>query len=138
MGVPTTAMPLPAVIDLSYGEALNVVYSALKAIPSQPGTPSVYAVAVYNLASDILVRSAQDQPTNDPPTYWADLRSALNIGSFTPGFLNAAADQGTSQAMIVPETLLQMTMGNLLLMQTPWGRAYLGIISSWGTLWGIS
>lgn len=138
MGVPPAAMPLPVSVDIAYGEALNVVYSALKLIPSQPGFPSIYAVAVYNLASDILVRGAQDQPTGDPPTYWSDLRSSLGIGSFTPGFLNAAADQGTSQAMIVPETLLQMTLGNLLLMQTPWGRAYLGIISSWGTLWGIS
>jgi hypothetical protein len=150
MGVPASVMPNTATLQYAFDLAMSVAYTGLQTIPTNQTvnvpfvpSPSIYAYAVYNLGGDYLVRIAQDDPTAQPPpdnatTYWSDLRTTLNINSFTTGLVTSAHDQGTSETTMIPKSVQNMTLGNLMLLQTPWGRTYLGIVSSWGTLWGLT
>lgn len=140
MNVPPANMPDPEWMQYCYDMAMNLAYWGLQGVPSQPTSPSIYAMAVYNLGAHFLVEYTMDDPTVSPPsTYWADLRKSLGIGSFSPGLLTSASDQGTSEGMQIPPSILNgITFGNLEMMKTPWGRAYLSIAGQWGSIWGLT
>jgi hypothetical protein len=139
MGVPTNEIPDVTVLQACYDQALNLAYYGLATVPSQSTSPSIYAFAVYNLGADIVVETAWDDPNAQPPsTYWTTLRQQLGLNSFAYGIINAAADQGTSDSMFIPEQLQGMTMLDLQLAKTPWGRRYLMIAGEWGAIWGIT
>lgn len=135
MGVPVANMPDAATLQTAFDEAMNYVFIGLSGIPCQPTSPTIYAMAVYNLGGAFLVDFAQDVP---PSTYWTDLRNKLNINAFQPGIINSAADQGTSEGSFIPSIMQGLTMFDLQLLKSPWGRAYLAIAGEWGTLWGIT
>ena len=138
MAIPRTALPDSApVIGMAYNVALTIVNEALQVVGSaSPAYPTIYALAVYNLAGDALVNYAQDVTGS---TYFADLRKSLNIGGFVSGVINSSSDEGTSQSLVTPEAMQGLTFANLQQMKTPWGRTYLGFAQSYGpTVWGIS
>ena len=103
-------------------------------------SPSIYAIAVYNLAGHILCGIAADDPTLPPPldTFWSDLRTKLGLNSFNYGLVTSASDQGTSAGQQIPSQIADMTMMGLGLLGTPWGRMYVMIAGQWGNIWGIS
>lgn len=139
MAVPTGSVPPDDWLQVAYDEAANLAYWALATVPSQPNSPSIYAFAVYNLGCALLLDFAQDDPTADPPTtFWNDLRTKLGIDSFTFGLINSAADQGTSQSSYIPDQIKGMTLMDLQLAKSPWGRQYLMIAGQWGAIWGIT
>lgn len=164
MGVPKSALPPDSpYLQLAFDESVNIAYVGLKLVknrspprtpphaehPSYPTpsarrfqSPSVYAIAVYNLAGHFLVNMANDdpdaEPPQEPPNFWAALRSTLNLNSFNIGIINSASDQGTSAGQMIPDMVQKMSLFNLWLMQTPWGRTYLMLAGQWGTVWGIS
>jgi hypothetical protein len=131
MGIPATVLPdnSPYII-LSYEMAVEIVNIYLDV-----ASPLLYTQAVYNLAADILVNIAQDIP---PSTFWTDMRQSLGINNFTPGFINAANDEDTSAALLVPMNLQNLTIADLAALKTPWGRAYLAIAQSVGSMWGLT
>jgi hypothetical protein len=136
MGVPIEALPDDSpYIPLSYNVSLSFVNEYLYCASSM-----LYTLAVYNLGGDTLCNITQDDPTAPPPynTYWADLRSSMQINSFTPGLINAANDEDTSAAIMTPANLQNLTLGDMQSLKTPWGRFYLSIAQSVGTLWGLS
>jgi hypothetical protein len=136
MGVPVDQIPNDDTLQAAYDEALNLAYYLLAAIPSQPTSPSIYALAVYNLAGSILMEIAVDNPNS---TFWEDLRNKFGINSFTPGLINSAHDQHTGEGMVIPPSLLNgLTLFNLQLLKTPWGRRYLMFAGQWGTIWGLT
>jgi hypothetical protein len=135
MGVPAADMPDAQTLQSAYDTSLNEALPELQLVPSQPTSPSIYAIAVYNLGGDVLAEMAQDTP---PETYWTDLRKSLGINSFTPGIVSSASDQGTSEGMSIPDQIQNMTLFDLQLAKTPWGRRYLAIAGEWGTYWNIS
>jgi hypothetical protein len=145
MGVPANVMPDTATLQYAYDEACNIVLCLLNLVPCQPTSPTLYAIAIYNLAGDFLVRVAQD-PTNPPAsppppnaaTFWGDLRTKFNMGSFSPGLISSAADQGTSESMTIPDQLQGLTLGDLATLKTPWGQQYMALASYWGTIWGLT
>jgi hypothetical protein len=98
-------------------------------------SPLLYTQAVYNLGGAILCQIAQDIP---PSTYWTDLRNSLGLNTFTPGFINSAEDERTAAALYVPLSLQNLTIGDMALLKTPWGRAYLAIAQSVGSMWGLT
>jgi hypothetical protein len=98
-------------------------------------SPLLYTQAVYNLGGAILCSIAQDTP---PSTYWTDLRTQLGLNSFTPGLINSAEDERTAAALYVPDGLKNLTLADLLLLKTPWGRSYLAIAQSVGSMWGFT
>jgi hypothetical protein len=158
MAAPASVMPAPVVLQYAFGQALNMTLDLLQNVPTQsfylanpPGptdaavlaAPSVYASAVYNLGGDILTRTAPDNPNAAPPpanaaTFWGDLRTKFGVGSFSAGFITSASDQGTSESVTVLKQLQDMALGDLQLTKTPWGQAYLGIVSYWGSVWGLT
>ena len=135
MGVPPASMPPDNSLIVAYDEATNLAYSELAGVPSQPTSPTVYAFAVYNLGCALLLEFAQDIP---PSTFWSDLRNSLGINSFNFGIIESAHDQGTGQASYIPDAVKGMTLMDLQLAKSPWGRKYLMIAGEWGPIWGIT
>jgi hypothetical protein len=139
MAVPTASMPPDDWLQVAYDEAVNLTYWALATVPGQSTTPSIYAFAVYNLGCALLLEFAQDDSTTDPPqTFWNDLRNKLGVNSFSFGLITSAADQGTAESMYIPEAIKGMTLMDLQLAKSPWGRKYLMIAGQWGSIWGIT
>jgi hypothetical protein len=136
MQVPTSALPNNSpFFQLAYDYAIAVTNDLLAGVPSPITSPSIYAQAVYNLGGDQLVNIATDQGGQ---TYFADLRSKFNINGFVGGVVSSAADEGTSEGMVVPKAAENFTMMNLQQLKTPWGRQYMAIAQSFGSLWGLS
>lgn len=135
MNVPPADMPSDASLQIAYDQSLNLAYLGLETIPSQITSPSIYAYAVYNLGAAFLLDLAQDNPNS---TYWTDLRNKLGINNLLYGFINSAADQGTSEGTYILDQFKGMTLLDLQLMKSPWGRAYLMFSGQWGSIWGLT
>lgn len=137
MGITTAQLPVNSpVISWVFNYAVNIVNNALQAIPnSNRAFWNVYAIAVYNLAGDRLVNYAPDQTGM---CFFQDLRTSLGLNSSVLGVINSTSDNGTSQSMSVPDWTNNLTIADLQTLKTPWGRNYLGIAQSYGTLWGLT
>lgn len=149
MGITTQQLPDSAgIIEFAYAFAIQTVNLALKVIPNpDPNANSMYAVAVYNLAADILLHLAQD-PQGAPVyktingqtfTYFEYVRHTLNLAGFTPGVIQSTNDLTTGGSYVVPEWAKNLTIGDLSNLQTPYGRMYLSIAQDYGpSEWGMS
>ena len=131
MGIPTSALPdnLP-VIAMSFDVALEIVNLTLNQMSSL-----IYTLAVYNLAGDNLINFAPDQPGSN---YFATARTSFNSTGFVAGVIGASADESTSQTLITPDAMKNLTLADLQNLKTPWGRQYLAFAQSYGTLWGLT
>jgi hypothetical protein len=139
MAVHSSSMPDDTWLQVAYDQAYNLAYWGLQTVPSQPTSPSLYAMAVYNLGCALLLEFALDDPNANPPnSFWTDLRTKLGIYSASYGLVNSAADQGTSESMYIPDVINGMTLLDLQLMKSPWGRMFLMISGEWGTIWGLT
>jgi hypothetical protein len=130
-GVPTTALPSDSPYitwALSYAEEMTLL--VLRAVGQD-----YYCFAVYCLATSFLLNWCPDTP---PGTFFADARKSMNLTSFTPGVVNSAADQGTSDSLLSPEFLQGLTLGQLQALKDPFGRAWLAAQQDLGAIWGIS
>jgi len=94
-----------------------------------------YAMAVYNLATDRLINYAIDVPDQ---TYFMDVRKKMNITTVSLGVTSGSSDGQTSQQYLNPKFMETLTMGDLQLIKTPYGRAYIELAQSIGTLWGLT
>jgi hypothetical protein len=113
---------------LSYAEELTLL--VLRAVGQD-----FYCFAVYCLATSFLLNWCPDQPGQ---TFFTQTRADMKLTSFTPGVVNSAADQGTSDGLLSPEFLSGLTMANLQQLKDPFGRAWLAANQETGFLWGIS
>lgn len=141
MGISTAQLPDDAPsIPVAYEVSLAVVNQFLRLVPP------MYSFAVYNLAGDNLINWAQDPagapdvPGSTPPAkYFANARNVYKIFGFIGGVIQEAHDDNTGQSMAVPDSLKNLTIANLQMLKTPWGRYYMGIAQSFGpNVWGIS
>ncbi len=135
MGIPTNALPdNSGAITNALTVALQIVNQVIAMV-----NPTIYALAVYNLAGDYLIRFALDQPGM---TYFQTLRgpapAGYNLANFAPGAVQSASDVSTSSSLVVPDWYRDLTLANQLLLQTPYGRQYLAFAQSVGTLWGLT
>lgn len=132
VGITTDALPDDNIaIGISYALAIETVNRYFKAV-----SPPLYVWAVYNLAAALLFNFALDTP---PSTFFADARTKFNINGFVAGVISSASDNGTSAGTVVPASLSQLTIADLQLLKTPWGREYLSIAQKWGPdLFGLS
>ena len=141
MGVPSgvinPANP-PNYVTWAYDFALNFVNQALQCVPNAGSGWSLYAVAVYNLAGDTLINFGMDNSANTPPTYWATLRAQYGTNNFVAGVVQSSGDEGTNSSYAIPKGFENYTIANLQNLKTPYGRQYLGIAQSWGTVWGLT
>lgn len=145
MGISTTVLPAGSpVIAAAYYIALEKVNPTLLVVPcSSPSYPTIYALAVYNLAGALLVEYAPDIPdapnvTGSKLPFFANLRQNFNINGFVGGVVQSSADETTSETLVVPEQMKNLTFSDLQMLKTPWGRTYLGFAQAVGTNWGIS
>lgn len=117
-------------ISASYNMAKNNVYCWLLV------NPPMYTRAVYNYAADRLMRIAVDMQGQD---YFADHRKALGIHGFSAGVIQSSSDSGSSQSMAVPEWSKLMTITDIEMSRTFYGRTYLGLAQESGnTIWGLT
>ena len=134
VGIPVSALPADSPwITYAFNQGL-----ALTAyIPTI--TPIVYVLAVYNCATHLQIKITPDQPAQ---TYFSTLRGSgeggFNLVGVPTSVLSGSADQGTSQAMAVPESLKNLTLTDLDFMRTPWGRDWIQYGQDIGPLWGLA
>ena len=143
MGVPTSVLPDDApVIPVALQVAVDTVNLAIARV-----APNEYTLAVYNLGGSNLVNFAPDAlgapvyktPSDGPGLpYWAYLRYDMKLSSFTPGVVASTSDDGTSTSLLNPDFMKTLSMTDVQLVKTPWGRAYMSIAQQYGQLWGLS
>lgn len=139
--IPTAALPVDSPWPgYSFNQAMALVVCA----PAAAGV--LYTMAVYNLATAILFEITPDQ---SGLTYFADARSGnpstnfpnggFGLNTATLGLVTSASDEGTSSTIATPDWARNLTIGQLALFQTPWGRLYLAYAQSYGsTIWGLT
>lgn len=95
-----------------------------------------YTLAVYNLGSDRLINYAIDLQGQ---SYFSQVRQQFGIANFSPGMVSASSDEGTGESLLNPEFMRTMTMGDLQMTKTPWGRQYMAFAQEYGgTIWGLT
>lgn len=143
VGIGTAVLPDNSMwIPTSLSVALSLVSCQLQlagtSANAQTGAVeiSLYTLAVYNCAADRLINFASDQPQQ---TYFQDLRASLGLTKPSVGTMASASDQGTSGSVVNPDFVRELTLMDLDMMKTPYGRTYLGLAQAYGpTLWGLS
>lgn len=131
MGINTTILPDNSpYIPYSYNFAVNICTELMAVIPQIPGQ-FLYETAVYNLAGDTLLSSAVDQTGQ---TFFKQAQQKYQLNTFVSGVVSFAGDEGTQSTLTVPESLKQLTIGNLQNLKTPYGRVYLQIAQDFGSL----
>lgn len=70
--------------------------------------------------------------------FFADLRRDFKISAFAPGVIASTSDLTTSAAIDNPEFFKNLTLSDLQMLKTPFGRAYLAIAMAYGTIWGLT
>ena len=160
MGVPTAWLPSDSpALEYAYWTARATVNPAFQCVPNlvtlpqdpQPPQQLIYSQMVYNLGGHLLATWAPDPSPfpGNPPAPWktvdgvpygffAYLRKENNILGFTTGIVSSSGDEGTNAAMVVPKQAENLTLSQLQLTSTFWGRWYLGQAQAFGTNWGIS
>lgn len=101
-------------------------------------SPVFYRLALYNLATDIMMNYGVDQAGETPADYFACMQRLYNLNAFSGGVVASAGDSGTSASVTVPTSLSDLTLSDLQNLKTPWGRAYLAIAQKTGTNWGLT
>ena len=141
MGVPLEYLPSDSpFLVYAYNTSVATVNNAFKCIPGP-----IYLQMVYNLAAHWLVMWTPDVPDLvykkvDQVDYgfFQYLRKQNNMLGFTTGIVNSSSDEGTSVSLTVPKQAENLTIGQLNLTTSIWGRTYLGYAQSFGTNWGLS
>ena len=143
MGITTANLPTNSIyITWAYNFASALVNQQI-----QTAIPLMYEIAVYNLAGHQLIYMAPDVtsggstyllPNGQTVGYFAYLRNQYKMNTFVPGVVSSASDEGTSTGIEVAEGLKNLTVGQLQLLNTPYGQMYVSIAQSVGTLWGLS
>lgn len=131
VGLSTTVLPdTSSYIEWSYRMSMAFVWPVLQNIPAPPDE-FLYQQAVYNLAADYLLANAVDVAGQD---FFAKYQQKYNLRAFVGGVIQSASDESTSSSMVVPEQFDHLTIQNLQALKTPYGRMYLSIVQSLGSL----
>lgn len=147
MGVPVAWLPTDSPsIGYAYNTAIATVNPMFRTVPGP-----IYLQMVYNLAGHLLATWAPDPNPypGDPPKPWIVvdgtpygffqyLRQQNNMLGFVTGTVSSSGDEGTNVSMVVPKQAQNLTIGQLALTTTIWGRTYLGYAMDVGTNWGVS
>lgn len=72
-------------------------------------------------------------------TFFAMAQLKFNLGQFAPGVVSNSSDVSTSVGLLNQTFMQGLTLEDLQLMKTVWGRAYMAIAQKWGpTVWGFN
>lgn len=129
--LPGDKITISGVSPLPYSGTPGVGYVIVYAVPDS--THFTYAVATDPGAGTILPGALATE------YYFTDLRKQLKINSFVPGVVSNTSDLTTSVGLVVPDFFKTLTLEQMDLMKTPFGRAYLMIAQKYGpTVWGLT
>lgn len=143
-GTSGTVSPVPsaaasASTASTYSPYLAWAFTAAMGITLTPPPcmPAIeYVMAAYNYGMHKLLKIGQDQGGQ---TFFATQRAAFNLMSFKAGPVGASSDNGTSSTLVTPDFLKGLTMSDLDLLLTPWGREYLAYSQDYGpSIVGVS
>lgn len=70
--------------------------------------------------------------------YFVGLRASFNLNSPSVGVVSASSDEATSTSLLNPEQLKMLTLRDLRLLKTSFGREYLEFAQSYGSLIGLT
>lgn len=71
--------------------------------------------------------------------YFAGARKQLKIGAFAPGVVTSANDLSTGTGLLNPDFMRGLTLFDLQLLKTTYGRAALSIMQRYGpAVWGVN
>lgn len=130
-GFSATALPDDSVyLQWSYDIAVETVNRTLQQV-----APTVYALAVYNLATSYLVNFAMDTL---PDTTFSKLRAKLNLDGPALGPVTSTSDEGTSVSVQAPDFFSELSLEELSQLRDPWGRRYLMLAQKCGSVWGLN
>ncbi len=105
-------------------------------IPPGDMPPILYVLACYNVGMHQLLKIAQDQSGQ---SFFQSQRTSYSLLSFVAGPVISSQDNGTGQTLAEPEFLKGLTVSDLDLLKTPWGREYLSYSQQYGsTIVGVS
>lgn len=145
MGVPSAWLPNDSpYLFYAYNTAYAIVNPVFQCVPGP-----IFLQMIYNLAAHMLVTWAADPdpyPNGEPYIivddvpygYFQYIRKQNNILGFTTGVVTSSSDEGTSVSLLVPEAFKNLTVDQLALTTTVWGRTYLGYAQRWNGPWGLS
>jgi hypothetical protein len=130
-GFSTTVLPSDSpVVTFAYNWACSMVPCQFRLAGCE-----IYDNAVYCCATSFIINWAPDQPNL---TFFADLRKEYGIFGMKTGILNSTSDETTSAGYVVPDWAKNATLADLQTMKDPFGRQFLGLLQSMGSLWGLS
>lgn len=129
--LPGDRVQIVNVSPLAYAGPQNLRYVVVLATPTD--TEFQYAVASNPGTATLLTGAAVLE------TYFAQLRTKFNLGIFAPGVVASASDVSTSTGLLNQDFMKGLTLEDLQLLKTPWGRAYMAIAQKIGpTIWGVA
>lgn len=137
-GVATATVTAPEIVSAyndqivgTFAVAIVTVNLALAA-----ASQTLYALAVYNLATDRLINFAVDIPDQ---TFFVDTRQEYGIARPALGVVSSSSDGGTSSSWLNPERMALFTLQDLQTLKTPYGRTYMGMAQAYGpNIWGLT
>jgi hypothetical protein len=130
--LPTPVAPVESASAAAWSPYLAWAFTGalgVTLIPPVDMPPILYVTAVYNYGMHKLLKVGQDQAGQ---TFFTTQRANFKLLSFKAGPVGASADQATSQTLVTPDFLKGLTMGDLDLLLTPWGREYLDYSQMYG------
>jgi hypothetical protein len=99
-----------------------------------------YTLAVYNASTHILIRITPDQPgRNKEPGSFTKMREDFGLNRpVAAGVVASTSDNSTGVTLAVPDSLKQLTLGDLNFMKTPFGQEAISYNQDFGGAFGIS
>lgn len=129
--LPGDRVSLRGVSPLGYYGPPNLGYVVVQATPD--ATHFSYALSPNPGAATMLAGAAVVEQ------FFSRLRRDFKLNQFSPGMVASTSDVSTSVGLDNPEFLKGLTIENLQLMRTPYGRAYMSIAMKYGpAVWGVS
>lgn len=133
MGISSAVLPDDSTsLVVSFGKAGEFIPSYLACAEIMYS----YSDALLNLGGAYLIQSAVDVTGS---TFFDDLRAAFKMtGAFRSGVITSSSDNGTAASTSVGSAMQNLSLADLQLLQTPYGRSALAFLQEMGSGWGIS
>ncbi len=136
--VPGDTVSITGVSPLGYSGPPNLMghgypngYVVVQATPD--GTHFQYVLSRDPGTATLLAGASVNE------TFFSAARSKLKMDQFTPGMVASTSDVSTSVGLDNPDFMKGLTLENLQLMRTAYGRAYMSIAQKYGpSVWGLS
>jgi hypothetical protein len=136
VSLPATALVIP--VTLALAQEIVTEWLMVASCPPllTPPQPSLYVLAVYNLATDRLFNYAQDV---NGQTFFEDARVKWRLLETSVGVPSQSSDSGTAVGILNPEQMKLLTLQDLQTLKTPFGRQYMAIAQKFGReIWGLT